>query len=304
MTQTGVAPATGSSLIATMANRYGLEPNKFYSTLEKTILPSNKTASQEQVAAFLVVANHYQLNPFIKEIFAFPAQSGGIQPIVSVDGWLTLINRQPNLDGIKYEDHFDDAGKLQAITCRIYRKDRSHPNEITEYMAECRRNTPTWTTWPARMLRHKALIQCARQAFGFAGIYDPDEAERIAEAEGNGHTPMAEKTQERAAALREQFAAVEPEPEFIDAEPVIDEPADFVDPSILEPPADEDETDTVSDESQLATLIDFAKDKLREITGGKARQTSDILNGRNLDRMDRKQVEGFIAELEKIEAAG
>jgi hypothetical protein len=27
--------------------------------------------------------------------------------------------------------------------------------------------------------RHKAMIQCARYAFGFAGIVDPDEAERI-----------------------------------------------------------------------------------------------------------------------------
>ncbi|MCO2532685.1 phage recombination protein Bet, partial [Pseudomonas aeruginosa] len=32
-----------------------------------------------------------------------------------------------------------------------------------------------------RMLRHKAMIQCARLAFGFAGIYDQDEAERIVE---------------------------------------------------------------------------------------------------------------------------
>ncbi|EEW4602325.1 phage recombination protein Bet, partial [Escherichia coli] len=34
---------------------------------------------------------------------------------------------------------------------------------------------------PKRMLRHKAMIQCARLAFGFAGIYDNDEAERIVE---------------------------------------------------------------------------------------------------------------------------
>jgi recombination protein RecT len=32
------------------------------------------------------------------------------------------------------------------------------------------------------MLRHKAMIQCARLAFGFGGIYDSDEAERIVEA--------------------------------------------------------------------------------------------------------------------------
>jgi hypothetical protein len=31
-------------------------------------------------------------------------------------------------------------------------------------------------------LRHKATIQCARLAFGFVGIHDQDEAERIAES--------------------------------------------------------------------------------------------------------------------------
>ena len=31
------------------------------------------------------------------------------------------------------------------------------------------------------MLRHKALIQAARYAFGLGGIYDPDEGERIKE---------------------------------------------------------------------------------------------------------------------------
>ena len=31
------------------------------------------------------------------------------------------------------------------------------------------------------MLRHKAMIQCARLAFGFGGIFDQDEADRIIE---------------------------------------------------------------------------------------------------------------------------
>jgi hypothetical protein len=52
---------------------------------------------------------------------------------------------------------------------------------VTEDMAECKRPTEPWTKWPARMLRHKAAIQCARYAFGFAGIIDPEEAERSPE---------------------------------------------------------------------------------------------------------------------------
>jgi hypothetical protein len=29
------------------------------------------------------------------------------------------------------------------------------------------------------MLRHKAMVQCARICFGLSGIYEPDEASRI-----------------------------------------------------------------------------------------------------------------------------
>jgi hypothetical protein len=52
-------------------------------------------------------------------------------------------------------------------------------------MAECKRGTGPWQTHPKRMLRHKAMIQCARLAFGYGGIYDQDEAERIAEAQAH-----------------------------------------------------------------------------------------------------------------------
>ena len=48
------------------------------------------------------------------------------------------------------------------------------------------------------MLRHKALIQCARIAFGFAGIYDEDEGQRIREAEAA--TDIQEKRSARVTA--------------------------------------------------------------------------------------------------------
>ena len=40
-----------------------------------------------------------------------------------------------------------------------------------------------WQTHTKRMLRHKTLIQGFRLAFGFAGIYDEDEAGRIIDAQ-------------------------------------------------------------------------------------------------------------------------
>jgi hypothetical protein len=70
----------------------------------------------------------------------------------------------------------------ESCACIIHRKDRGHPIRVTEYMSECKRpNVGPWQSHPRRMLRHKAMIQCARLAFGYSGIYDQDEAERIVE---------------------------------------------------------------------------------------------------------------------------
>lgn len=167
------------SILVAMSSDYGMEPAAFEATLRATVVPPN--TSKEQFAAFLLVAKQYGLNPITKEIYAFPTKSGGIQPIVGIDGWMNLINSNPSADGLEFKDELDKDGKLVSITAILHRKDRSHPTVVTEYMDECRRPTEPWTKWPARMLRHKAAIQCARYAFGFAGIIDPEEAERSPE---------------------------------------------------------------------------------------------------------------------------
>jgi len=168
-----------NSQVLAMSERLSIEPAEMQNIIMNTIMPSGKQVTNEQFVSFLAVANEYQLNPLTKEIYAFPAKGGGIQPIVSIDGWLKIINQHPDFDGLEHEDRIDNNGQLIAIKCRIYRKSTSRPVEVSEYMEECRQGTSTWQKWPARMLRHKATIQAARYAFGLSGIIDPDEAERF-----------------------------------------------------------------------------------------------------------------------------
>ena len=176
MTQVAkIEKQSSKKLVARIGERYGVDPTKLLSTLKRTAFQvKDGEVSDEQMVALLVVADQYKLNPFLKELYAFP-DKGGITPIVGVDGWSRIINEHPQFDGMDTDQHDD------RCTCTIYRKDRSHPTVVTEYLDECRRDTPAWRSHPKRMLRHKAMIQCARIAFGFTGIYDPDEAERIRE---------------------------------------------------------------------------------------------------------------------------
>ena len=165
-------PQTKQSALAVMAHKFNVEPARLLETLKATLMPK---ATNEELLSFVVVANQYGLNPFTREIYAFPARNGGIQPVVSVDGWIKMMNSHPQFDGIEFATE-DKDGKPFSVTATIHHKERSHPVEVTEYFSECSRATEPWKVNPRRMLRHKALIQCARIAFGFSGIVDDEEA--------------------------------------------------------------------------------------------------------------------------------
>jgi len=180
-------PPKPVSSLAIMASRLRADPDKLLSTLKATVF---KGASNEEIMVLSVVANEYGLNPLIKEIYAFPAKGGGIVPIVSIDGWLRIINDHPQMDGMNISFVDGPDGNPVSCTCEIFRKDRSHPTVVTEYYTECRRNTEPWKM-AHRMLRHKAITQCGRVAFGFSGLQDEDEGRDTSERVVKGREVVA-----------------------------------------------------------------------------------------------------------------
>ena len=160
-----------------MAERFNCDPGKLYSILCNTVIkPTDRhTPTQEEVAAFVIVANEYRLNPFTREIHAFADPRKGVIPIVGIDGWTKIVNSHESYDGVEFDGHVEN-GVHAATTCIMYVKGRSHPVKVTEWLKECRRPTDPWMQMPRRMLRHKAYMQAARLAFGISGIHDEDEA--------------------------------------------------------------------------------------------------------------------------------
>jgi len=200
------------TLIGRMAEKFGVDARQFYETLKATAFKQKDgiVPTDEQMMALLVVADQFGLNPFTKEIYAYP-DKGGIIPVVGVDGWSRIINGHAACDGVAFEYAQEmvqpKGSEVQCpvwIECILYRKDRSHPIRVREYLDETYRapfsgnkngraftvNGP-WQTHPKRMLRHKAMIQAARIGFGFSGIYDLDEAERIASSSTEVVVPAA-----------------------------------------------------------------------------------------------------------------
>lgn len=221
-----VQPTKQMNQLERMAMRLNIQQEELENVIFNTVMPSGgRNVSHAQVVSFLAIANEYGLNPMAREVYAFPAKGGGIQTIVGIDGWLTIINNNPNFDGFDIEfseTKIEIGGKQVPEWCKVivYRKDRTRPVTAIEYMEECHRNTDPWKQKPRRMLQHKATIQAARYAFGMSGIMDEDEAERYQEAglikDVTPAKPQQPKRQgnglERLMAKR-QAAQAQPEPQ-------------------------------------------------------------------------------------------
>ncbi|MCP4929829.1 MAG: recombinase, partial [Gammaproteobacteria bacterium] len=128
-----------STALTQVAKRLQVSEQELQNIVMNTVMPNGgRQVTNDQFVSFLAVANEYKLNPLVKEIYAFPAKGGGIQPIVSIDGWLKIINSNPDFNGMTFQDH-REGGRLVSVTCRIYKKGIEHPIEVTEYMDECAR---------------------------------------------------------------------------------------------------------------------------------------------------------------------
>lgn len=195
-------PANYSQVVQSLAEAYGVAESTLTDLFKKIVFRDVSDVTNNDMLSAMILCNEYKLNPVLKHIHAFKSKDR-VQIVIGVDGWARIINDHPQFDGVSFVDT-EGAGGLVSCTCTIHRKDRDQPTVVTEYLTECQQNTVPWQKWPRRMLRHKALEQCARIAFGVGGIISDDEEENYREADRIGQT---QKTRRRTATVTpiEQF---------------------------------------------------------------------------------------------------
>ena len=161
------------------AERSGMSEESFVDALVQTSLSALITWTQLDLERLLLAAEINGLSPTGREIFLVP--SGGVlEPatvVVGVDGWSRIINTHKQFAGMRFKESEELVDGVPSWTeCTMYRWDRRVPTSVREYLVEVRGVSAGWITHPRRMLRHKAMVQCARLTFGLIGIYDADEA--------------------------------------------------------------------------------------------------------------------------------
>ena len=155
-------------LIEVLGKQNLMNTTEFWDVLKSSVVP--KEFSDSQTMVFLSVAHSLNLNPLNGEVY--PAiMDGRVCSLVGIDGWIKRANAHPQMDGMDVALASDGS----ECTVTIHRKDRAHPTVITEYFSECVKSTRPWKSHPKRMLRHRAIIQAIRVAFGAEGAVDEDD---------------------------------------------------------------------------------------------------------------------------------
>jgi phage recombination protein Bet len=181
-------PGSALSVVERSVLRSGLSYDSFVSLLIQSALSRLTIWSQADLDRLLMLSERLGLDPLNNDIYAteVPQEAGKkarIVFVVGVDGWSKIINSHPQFDGMKFIESAPGDDELPLyIECTIFRKDRRVATSIREYMYEAHTGQGAWLTHPRRMLRHKAMVQCARACFGLGGVYEPDEAERVCSA--------------------------------------------------------------------------------------------------------------------------
>jgi phage recombination protein Bet len=178
-------PVKKLSVVDRSVLRSGLSYDSFVRILIQSALSRLTIWTQADLDRLLLLSERLGLDPLNNEIYATEVTpENGKKPrvvfVVGVDGWSKIINSHPQFDGMKFVESAPEDDELPLyIECTIYRKDRRVATSVREYMYEAHTNQGAWLTHPRRMLRHKAMVQCARASFGLGGVYEPDEAARI-----------------------------------------------------------------------------------------------------------------------------
>ena len=188
------------SVVDRSVMRSGLSYDSFVRLLIQSALSRLTIWTQADLDRLLLLSERLGLDPLNNEIYATEVtpengKKSLVLFVVGIDGWFKIINSHPQFDGMKFVESSQGEDALpHYIECTIFRKDRRVATSVREYMHEAHTNQGAWLTHPRRMLRHKAIVQCARACFGLGGLYELDEAARLTSNMPKQHSRSGSQT--------------------------------------------------------------------------------------------------------------
>lgn len=168
-------------------------------SIVKNFITGGKDLSTPEYKYFTELCKVRKLNPFLKEVYAIKFGDGPAQIVVGKDAIVKRAVTHPQYDGreqgiiVQAPDGALDFRKgtfrlanekLVGGWARVYRKDWSHPTDVTVSFDEVAQKKSSgelnsnWANKGATMVEKVALVRALRETFveDLGGMIDADEA--------------------------------------------------------------------------------------------------------------------------------
>jgi hypothetical protein len=174
-----------------------------------------KGATDAQFKMFVEVCKATGLNPLLKEIYFVP----NVGVMAGRDGYLRVANEHAMFDGMETLVDRDENGIPIKATCRVWRKDRSHPITTEAYYNEYRKDSQVWRTYKSAMIGKVAEVLALKRSFSINGVVTEEEIgmdKQDAEERQRAYAEItiAENNQRRIAAGQSPITEVNPPADY------------------------------------------------------------------------------------------
>lgn len=154
-----------------------------------------KGVNDLELSFFLNVTKTLNLNPFNKEVWCYKDHRGNLITFAGRDGFLKIAQNDKRWNGIIssevrkgdvfevdmakgeiiHKPNFFERGEIIGAYCYIKPKNCDIATiEWAEFSAY-KRESPTWKSHPAAMIKKVAEINCLKKAFGISGLQNEHE---------------------------------------------------------------------------------------------------------------------------------
>ena len=132
-------------------------------------------ATNTEFELLMYLANKYNLDPLLKQIWLVKFGNSPAQIYAGRDGFLEIAHRSGHFDGMETVVFFDEDKKPINAVCTVWRNDMTHPIKSDVLFKEYTTGKNLWATKPAVMIGKVAESVALRKAFSVSGLYSPEE---------------------------------------------------------------------------------------------------------------------------------
>ena len=212
------------TLSEVVAERLMITPKQAWAVVKNQVISLRENeppASDAEILHVLSVMQKYELDPFVKQVYAFRHQ-GKLNVAVGIDGWIDLAQRNPKFLGVTYKFPEVEAmpempdGKMAwpwvKATCHVNGR---HPTVAYAFLDEwfvkgTGNRKSNWEEKPNYRLKMKAHNLSVREGLGIS-LYDDADHEQIVQAQYKDITRPGTAALATAASMTKQLVVEKPD---------------------------------------------------------------------------------------------